>query len=354
MEVRGDISFLTSARTEKLDLYLPKNRKAGEKSPAVLLIHGGGWKKGDKRQAREIEFGMTLAENGFVVASINYALRSAGKFPLNLQDCKNGIRYLRAHADELGIDPDRISVMGGSAGGHLALLVAYTADQSNLAPSQPYPGVSDKVSSVVDFYGVSNLATRKETDPNNKPLKIEPLDSTTQSIFGSTPKDWKKAFPVTYVKRDVPPTLILHGKKDTTVDSDQSQELADALKKAGATYEIIWLPNAPHSFSFQYAVPKSKKPLEKLPLRQISLARPKSSEPKRRKKLRFFGSTHPRCRPNHCTLCERLRSNSFSQTSPNATKHLAIVSILTKLTEPYSGVPKMEIGYFTSPDPFCE
>ena len=263
VEVRGDISFLTSARPEKLDLYLPKSRKAGEKSPAVLLIHGGGWKEGDKRQAREIEFGMTLAKNGFVAASINYALRSDGKFPLNLQDCKNGVRYLRAHADELGIDPDRISVMGSSAGGHLALLVASTAAQSNLAPSQPYPGVSDKVSSVVDFYGISNLATRKETDPNGKPLKIEPLDSNTQSIFGSTPQDWKKASPVTYVKRDVPPTLILHGKKDTTVDSDQSQELADTLKKAGATYEIIWLPNAPHSFSFQYAVPKSKKPLEK-------------------------------------------------------------------------------------------
>lgn len=263
VEVRGDIPFLQSDRTEKLDLYLPKHRNAGEKCPAVLLIHGGGWKEGDKRQPREIEFGTTLAENGFVAASINYALRSAGKFPINLHDCKNGIRYLRSHADVLGIDPNRIAVMGGSAGGHLALLVAYTADQSNLAPSQPYPCVSDKVACVVDFYGISNLATRKETDPNGKPLKVEPLDSTTQSIFGSTPQDWKKASPVTYVKRDVPPTLILHGKKDTTVDSDQSQELADALIKAGASYDIIWLPNAPHSFSFQYAVPKSKKPLEK-------------------------------------------------------------------------------------------
>ena len=263
VKVRSDISFLQSDRTEKLDLYLPKNRNAGDKSPAVLLIHGGGWKEGDKRQPREIEFSTTLTENGFVAASINYALRSAGKFPQNLQDCKNGIRYLRSRADEFGIDPNRIAVMGGSAGGHLALLVAYTADQPNFAPPSPYPGVSDKVACVVNFYGISNLATRKETDPNGKPLKIEPLDSTTQSIFGSTPQDWKKASPVTYVKRDVPPTLILHGKKDTTVDSDQSQELADALKKAGASYDIIWLPNAPHSFSFQHAVPKSKKPLEK-------------------------------------------------------------------------------------------
>jgi len=89
------------------------------------------------------------------------------------------------------------------------------------------------------------------------------VESEVQAIFGSKAEDWKKASPVTYVKQHIPPTLILHGKKDTTVDFDQSQELADALKKAGATYDIIWLPNAPHSFSFQYAVPKSKQLLER-------------------------------------------------------------------------------------------
>jgi len=263
IEVRGDVPFLEPSRLEKLDLYLPKNRKTGEKSPAILLIHGGGWKEGDKRQPREIEFGTTLAENGYVAASINYALRSAGKFPLNLQDCKNGIRYLRAHAGELGIDPTRIAVMGGSAGGHLALLVAYTGDKPDLAPTEPYPGVSDKVSCVVDFYGITDIGTRKKTDPNGNPTELRGVESEVQAIFGSKAEDWKKASPVTYVKRDIPPTLILHGKKDTTVDFDQSQELADALKKTGATYEIIWLSSAPHSFSFQYAIPKSKKPLEK-------------------------------------------------------------------------------------------
>jgi len=263
VEVRVDIPFLQSARSEKLDLYLPKHRNAGEKSPAVLLIHGGGWKEGDKRQPREIEFGTTLAENGYVAASINYALRSAGKFPINLQDCKNGIRYLRSHAEELGIDPTRIAVMGGSAGGHLALMVAYTGDNPALAPTEPYPGVSDKVSCVVDFYGITDIGTRKKTDTDGNPTELRGVESEVQAIFGSKAEDWKKASPVTYVKRDIPPTLILHGKKDTTVDFDQSQVLADALKRTGATYEIIWLPNAPHSFSFQYAVPKSKKPLEK-------------------------------------------------------------------------------------------
>ena len=263
VEVRGDVSFLDPSRAEKLDLYLPKNRKTGEKSPAVLLIHGGGWKEGDKRQPREIEFGTTLAENGYVAASVNYALRSAGKFPINLQDCKNGIRYLRAHAGELGIDPNRIAVMGGSAGGHLALLVAYTGDNADVAPTEPYPGVSDKVSCVVDFYGITDIGTRKKTDPNGKPTESRGVESEVQAIFGSNPEDWEKASPVGYIRKDLPPTLILHGRRDTTVDSDQSQELADALKKTGATYEIIWLPSAPHSFSFQYAVPKSKKPLDR-------------------------------------------------------------------------------------------
>lgn len=263
VEVRGDLSFLDSDRPEKLDLYLPKNRPAGSKSPAVLWIHGGGWKEGDKRQAREIEFGTTLAENGYVVASANYALRSEGKFPINLQDCKNAVRYLRSHAKELDLDPDRIAVMGGSAGGHLALLVAYTADDSRLSPPTPYPGISDKVSCVVDFYGITDLASRKKTDAEGKPTTTEPLNDETKKIMGTTPADWKKASPLTYVRREVPPTMIIHGRKDTTVDRDQSQQLADALRKSGAVYDLVWLNQAGHSFSMKYENPKQKKALER-------------------------------------------------------------------------------------------
>ena len=264
VEFRADVPFLAEGRTEKLDLYLPKNRKAGETSPAILLIHGGGWKEGDKAQAREIEFGTFLAENGFVAASVNYALRSAGKFPVNLQDCKNGIRYLRAHAKELGIDPDRIAVMGGSAGGHLALMVAYTADDPALSPAQPYPGVSDQVKAVVDFYGITDIGGRKKTDADGKPTELRGMNEEDKAVFGPNEQDWKKASPISHIRRDVPPTLIVHGKKDTTVDRDQSQLLADALRKAGAEVELVWLQKAGHSFSLRYEKPKDQKgPLEK-------------------------------------------------------------------------------------------
>lgn len=264
VEFRGDVPFLAPGRSETLDLYLPKKRKPGEKSPAVLLIHGGGWKEGDKRQAREIEFGTALAENGFVAASMNYALRSAGRFPVNLQDCKNGVRYLRAHAEELGIAPNRIAVMGGSAGGHLALMVAYTGDDLTLAPPQPYPGVSDKVSCVIDFYGITDIGARKKTDPEGKPTEPRGMNEEDQAVFGPKEEGWKQASPISRVRRSVAPTLILHGKKDTTVDRDQSQLLADALKKEGAEVELVWLQKAGHSFSLRYGNPKEKKdPLEK-------------------------------------------------------------------------------------------
>ncbi|KAB2639086.1 MAG: alpha/beta hydrolase [Verrucomicrobia bacterium] len=263
VETRGDVSYLPEGRKEKMDLYIPKNRPAGTLSPAVLLIHGGGWTGGDKRQAREMEIGTTLAENGFVAASINYALKSAGKYPINLQDCKNGIRYLRAHAKELGINPNKIAVLGGSAGGHLALMVGYTSGDASLAPTSPYPDFADNVSAVIDMYGVTDIGNRKKTDKDGNPLELRGVDSQVKKIFGETDSDWKKASPITYVRKDVPPTLILQGKRDTTVDRDQSQSLYDALIKAGAVTEVIYLDKAGHTFSFKYAAAKAKKPLER-------------------------------------------------------------------------------------------
>ena len=259
----GDISFLDPGRNEKMDLYLPAGRSPATHAPAVVLIHGGGWIGGDKREAREVEIGTTLAQNGFVVASINYAMKTAGKYPLNLQDCKNAVRYLRSKATELGIDPERIAVLGGSAGGHLALMVAYTGDDSDLAPSSPYPGVSDKVAAVVDMYGVTDIGSRKKIDSSGNPTGPREVESHVREIFGETPVDWAKASPVNHINAKVPPSFIVHGRKDKTVDRDQSQELADALRKAGCDVTLVWLENAGHTFSFKYSNTRTKAPLDR-------------------------------------------------------------------------------------------
>lgn len=261
VETRGDQPYLEPGRREKLDLYLPKKRSKVKLHPAVVLIHGGGWNGGNKRAAREVEIGITLAENGFVAASIDYAVQAAGKFPINLQDCKNAVRYLRIHSQELGVDPDRIAVLGGSAGGHLALMVAYTGDDAKLAPIAPYPGISDKVSAVVDMYGISDIERWKKTDSKGNPTELRGVYPHIRLIFGERPEEWAAASPISHVHANLPPTLILHGKMDTTVDRDQSSTLYAALKKAKAKAEIVWLGKAGHTFAFKYAI--GGEPLER-------------------------------------------------------------------------------------------
>jgi acetyl esterase/lipase len=235
-----DIAYLPADREDKGDLYLPADRAAGVRSPAVLIIHGGGWTGGDKRAAREINIGSTLAMNGYVGFSINYALAKNGRvtWPQNLHDCKTAVRWLRANADRLQIDPDRIGVIGGSAGGHLAAMVAVTGPADGLDPASPYGDISCRVNCAVDLYGPIDLTSRPE-----------------HKMFGKTnaeaPELYKRASPTTHLDGNDPPILILHGTADTTVPLAQSQLFAAALAKAGVEHELIVVEGAPHTFHLQ-------------------------------------------------------------------------------------------------------
>ena len=120
--VQPDLAYLGSDRKERLDLYLPADRS--RPVAAVVWVHGGGWMNGDRARAREKNIGHTLASWGYAVASISYTL-GKGAWPRNLHDVKNAVRFLRVHGAEYGIDPDRLAVAGGSAGGHLALLAGF-------------------------------------------------------------------------------------------------------------------------------------------------------------------------------------------------------------------------------------
>jgi acetyl esterase/lipase len=267
-----DLAYLAPDRAEKLDLYLPVAPAKGKLSPAVVWIHGGGWTGGVKTENRAKEICTTLAAAGYVAVSVDYKLGD-GAWPTNLHDCKNAVRFLRAHAATYQLDPDRIAVAGGSAGGHLALMVGFTGDRPEFEPAgaaTPYPGVSSQVRAVIDLYGPANLLTRQEVDEKGTPTgKLRPAGPA--KVFGTddpTAPVYRRASPVTHVTKNSPPVLILHGRIDTTVDRAQSEELAGVLQHHGVPHEIVMVEGAGHTFDFETW---NKKPLSR-DLRPVALA----------------------------------------------------------------------------------
>lgn len=241
-DVRIDrgVSFLPDGRTEKADLYFPLKPVAGQLAGAVVHIHGGGFTGGRRDAERDINICSNLARHGYVAMSIDYELSTNGKvsWPKNLHDCKTAVRWLRVNAQRLGIDPERIGVIGGSAGGTLASLVALTAPNDGLDPAEPYGNVSCRVRCGVDLYGIGDLTQWHDV-----------------SMLGKTgaedPELYRKASPVTYARAGAPPMLIVHGTADKTVPYHQSELLDEALKKAGVEHELVLIPNAAHTFHLQ-------------------------------------------------------------------------------------------------------
>jgi acetyl esterase/lipase len=243
VRITADVAFLASDRVEKLDLYLPAQPPKGTLSPALVWIHGGGWSGGAKNEARAKNVCTTLAGAGYVAVSIDYKL-GPGAWPTNLIDCKNAVRFLRSNAAKYHVDPNRIAVAGGSAGGHLALMVALTAGQNELEPVEtatPYPRFSSEVRCGINMYGVTNILTRK-------------LSENTLQLFGAETVNspaLRLASPVTHVTKTSVPLLTLHGRNDPTVDYAQAEELDRVAKERGAPHELILLDGVGHTFDLQ-------------------------------------------------------------------------------------------------------
>lgn len=256
IRIISDVAFLEEGRAEKLDIYLPTDEvprpATAPLRPAVVYFHGGGWVRGDKATEREKNIGTGLAKSGFVFVSANYILGPKA-WPQNLRDCKNAVRYIRANAAGYGVDPTRIAAMGTSAGGHLAMMAAYTADvgPAEFEPTAPYPNVSSAVTAVIDFYGMTNLLTRQVVLPDGTPTG-KPADSHSPEVLGATrtedPARWQLASPVSHVTKKSPPTLIVHGLADPTVDYVQAVELANVLRSREVAHDLVLLEGIGHMF----------------------------------------------------------------------------------------------------------
>lgn len=245
VEVQTDVEYGRVGDTSlKLDLYQPKGLR--KNVPAVLLIHGGAWKSGHRAIYRP--YCIKLAERGYVAATASYRLTGAAPYPAAVQDVKCAVRWLRANAGKLHIDPDKIAAMGGSAGGHLAMMIGYSPNAAELEGDGGNPGVSSKIQAVVNFYGPTDLTT-----------PFARSQGVVASFMGGKQYDdaqamYRQASPLTHLTKDAPPTLILHGTIDDIVPIDQADSLAAKLKEFGVPHEYVRLEGWPHTMDLAQSV----------------------------------------------------------------------------------------------------
>ena len=228
----------------KLDLYSPKDHETPV--GAVLFIHGGAWKSGNREVYHY--YCTKFAERGYVAATASYRLSDVAPFPAAVEDVKCAVRWLRTHAAKLGIDPDRIGVAGGSAGGHLSMMIGYAPDTPTLEGNGGHPDVSSRVQAVVNLYGPTDLTTDIATS-NGAVLKF-----LGGKKFDEEPNLYEFASPITLITKDDPPTLILHGSIDSVVPIDQADLLAAKLKEAGVSHQYDRIEGWPHTMDLDAAV----------------------------------------------------------------------------------------------------
>ena len=218
-----------------LDIHSPSNSVG--KVPALIFIHGGAWRTGRRQDYRV--YTTYFATRGYVAATIDYRLFPEGKVDEQLSDCQAAVGWVRANAETLGVDPERIVVVGGSAGGHLSLLVGYTAAQ---AEAKAAPGWRDphRVAAVVDLYGPTDLTAPEAND-------VSVVKDLMGGTLASAPERWRRASPLFLVGSNTPPTLIFQGSIDRIVLAKQSDVLADKLKATGVRYDYERLEGWPHT-----------------------------------------------------------------------------------------------------------
>ena len=249
-------------RPLRLDLYRPRNTGSVTRGlPLVVYVHGGGWQSGHTRHAGAFANWpgvlALLASKGYVVASIEYRLSGEARFPAAIHDVKTSIRWLRSKSSQFGIDPTRVIIWGGSAGGQLAALAATSckveslapvfAKQGNPDPQSPLATQSDCVQGLVTWYGVFDFV--------NAPLSgaaDQPANSPVQKYLGCQPSDCRSAAelasPVSHLDKNDPPALLIHGDLDRVVPVSQSQLFHQATQARGAKATLLVIKGVDHSF----------------------------------------------------------------------------------------------------------
>ena len=241
--VRDVVYKRVNGRDLRLDIYSPKS--ITHPLPVVLWIFGNRWSRGSKNHPPPLD----LMSQGYIVVSIDYRLSGEAPFPAAIEDCKAAVRWIRANAAAYHFDPDHIGAWGHSAGGHLAALLGTSGGVAELEGGDN-SSFSSRVQAVCDMSGPSDILQFYEAVSNSNE-RIARIDrsSIEQFLGGSVEQNRAKAIaasPTTYVSKDDPPFLIIHGEEDMTIPVSQSEVLASKLKAAGVQVTLIMAERRGH------------------------------------------------------------------------------------------------------------
>lgn len=232
-------------RPLRCDVYAPPREAAN--GAGVLLIHGGGWVQGDRSQLKG--YGVLLGRLGYTCVACEYRLAAEAKWPAQLHDVKAALRWMRANATSLGIDPERITVSGNSAGGHLSLMLAATPNVAEFEGDGGNAAVGTQVAAAIAFYAPTNLGVGSAT-PSSGRNGDATLSDAVAFLLGddTSPARVRAASPITYAGAHFAPTLLITGNSDEIVPAHESVRMYRALGDAGARAELHVYEGAPHAF----------------------------------------------------------------------------------------------------------
>ena len=246
--VLRDVNYVPGGQNpfQTMDIYFPKKSRS-KTLPLIVWIHGGAWLAGDKNHPPA----EPMLERGYAVVSLNYRLSTQEHHPAQINDCKAAIRYLRAHAKEFKIDPNRIGVWGHSAGGHLSALVGTSGDAKELEGNLGNNEQSSRVQAAAEWAGPSDLTTCALQAPKNCKIDFSKPDNPIAVLMGpeQSPVAYLSASPVQYVSKDDPPFLILHAEDDDVVPVGQAKELSELLARLEVPHKTHISPDGGHALS---------------------------------------------------------------------------------------------------------
>lgn len=239
-----DIDYGPGGRRQRLDVYRP--REPGTGRPVLLQVHGGAWVFG-RKDNQGLPLMNEMARQGWICVALNYRLSPKATFPDHLVDCKLALRWIREHIAEHGGDPAFVAVTGGSAGGHLAALVALTANDPEYQPG--FEDVDTSVVAAVPFYGAYDFLEHNgvRVETARRPSFVEKW--VMKSSPRDAPLDWERASPIRQVHAAAPPFFLLHGTHDSLVWVENGRRFAEVLR-ATSRQPVVWaeIPGAQHAF----------------------------------------------------------------------------------------------------------